>query len=62
MFLVKEASLPGFLLGYLDRFPKSTFGEGNGNLLKYSCMDNPTAEEPGVGGYSPWGRKELDVT
>ena len=22
-------------------------GEGNGNPLQYSCLENPTAEEPG---------------
>ena len=22
-------------------------GEGNGNLLQYSCLENPMAEEPG---------------
>ena len=32
-------------------------GEGNGNSLQYSCLENPMD-----GGYSPWGRKELDTT
>ena len=27
-------------------------GEGNGNPLQYSCLENP---------YSPWGRKESDT-
>ena len=30
-------------------------GEGNGNPLQYSCLENPE-------GYSPWGHKELDTT
>ena len=31
------------------RFP----GEGNGNPLQYSCLENPIGA-----GYCPWGRKE----
>ena len=34
-------------------------GEGNGNPLQYSCLENAT-EEPG--GHSPWGDKEEDTT
>ena len=33
-------------------------GEGNGNPFQYSCLENPMD----VGGYSPWGCKELDMT
>ena len=33
---------PGSIPG-LGRFP----GEGNGNPLQYSCLENPTEEEPG---------------
>ena len=40
-------SIPG-----LGRFP----GEGNGNPLQYSCLENPRTEEPGR------GRKEWDTT
>ena len=35
-------------------------GEGNGNPLQYSCLENPMD-----GGWCrdcPWGRKELDMT
>ena len=32
-------------------------GEGNGNPLQYSCLENPMD-----GGYSPWGHKESDMT
>ena len=40
-------------------------GVGNGNPLKYSCLENPWTEEPDgllPMGYSPWGPKEPDVT
>ena len=39
---------------WLGRSP----GEGNGNPLKYSCLEETV--EPG--GYCPWGCKELDMT
>ena len=49
-------SIPG-----LGRFP----GEGNGNPLQYSCLENPMDgrawEELGTG-YYPWGRKESGTT
>ena len=32
-------------------------GEGNGNPLQYSCLENPRNR----GTYSPWGRKEPDM-
>ena len=32
-------------------------GEGNGNPLQYSCLENPMER----GAYSPQGRKELDT-
>ena len=32
-------------------------GEGNDNSLQYSCLENPMHR-----GYSPWGRKESDMT
>ena len=34
-------------------------GEGNGNPLQYSCLEN---SKDGVACYSPWGRKESDTT
>ena len=33
-------------------------GEGNGNPLQYSGLENPVDG----GSYSPWGRKESDTT
>ena len=35
-------------------------GEGHGNPLEYTRLENPWTEEPGS--YSPWGRKESDMT
>ena len=39
-------SIPG-----LGRSP----GEGNGNPLQYSCLENPM--DRGLEGYSPWGHR-----
>ena len=36
-------------------------GEGNGNPLQYSCLENPHGQRS-LSGYSPWGCKELDMT
>ena len=36
-------------------------GEGNGNPLQYSCLENPMDGGTWLG-YSPWGRKESDTT
>ena len=36
-------------------------GEGNGNPLQYSCLENPHGQRSLVG-YSPRGCKELDRT
>ena len=41
-------SIPGS-----GRFP----GEGNGNPLQYSCLENPMDG----GAWCPWGHKELDT-
>ena len=47
-------SIPG-----LGRFP----GGGHGNLLQYSCLENPLENgQRSLVGYSPWGCKELDTT
>ena len=42
---------------WLGRSP----GEENGNPLQYSCLENPHGQKSLVG-YSPWGRKESDMT
>ena len=36
-------------------------GGGHGNPLQYSCLENPHGQRSLVG-YSPWGRKESDMT
>ena len=36
-------------------------GEGNGSPLQNSCLENPIDRRSMVG-YSPWGRKESDMT
>jgi len=36
-------------------------GEGNGNPLQYSCVENPT-DKGAWRVASPWGRKESDTT
>ena len=46
------SSIPGF-----GRYP----GEGHGNPLQYSCLENPYGQRS-LAGYSPWGRKESDTT
>ena len=35
-------------------------GEGNGNSLQYSCLEKSHGQRSLVG-YSPWGRKVLDI-
>ena len=35
--------------------------EGTVNPLQYSCLENPRGQRSLVG-YSPWGRKESDMT
>ena len=35
-------------------------GEGNDNLLQYSCLENTM--EMSLAGYSPWGHKEPETT
>ena len=36
-------------------------GGGHGNPLQYSCLENPQGQRS-LGGYSPQGHKELDIT
>ena len=36
-------------------------GEGTGNPLQYSCLENPHGKRS-LGGYSPWGHKESGMT
>ena len=39
------------------RFP----GEGNGNSLEYSCLEN-SMDKRSLAGHSPWGQEEVDTT
>ena len=36
-------------------------GGGHGNPFQYSCLENPLGQRS-LEGYSPWSRKELDMT
>ena len=45
----------GLILG-----PGRSPGEGSGNPLQYSCLENPHGQRS-LAGY-PWGRKESDTT
>ena len=45
------------LIPGLGRSPK----KGHGNPLQYSCLENPHRQRSPAG-YSPWGRKESDMT
>ena len=36
-------------------------GGGHGNLLQYSCLENPHGQRS-LAGYSSWGCKESDMT
>ena len=37
-------------------------GEGNGNPLRYSCLERKSHGQRSLVGYSPWGGKESDMT
>ena len=37
------------------------YGEGNGNLLQYSCLEN-SMDRRAWQAYSSWGHKESDTT
>ena len=38
-----------------------SLGEGHGNPLQYSCLENPHGQRS-LAGYSSWDRKESDTT
>ena len=49
---------------HLRKFASNTIcipGEGQGNLLQYSRLEN-THGQRNLGVYSPWGHKESDMT
>ena len=49
--------------GYLDSVSKlgRSPGRGHGNLLHNSCLESPHGQRC-LGGYGPWGHKDLDMT
>ena len=51
----KESDCKAEDLGLIPGSGRSP-GEGNGNPLQYSCLENPMI------GYSPWDHKESDTT
>ena len=59
----KDGKVSAYSAGDLGSIPGSgrSSGEGNGNPLQYSCLENPT-DGGAMVGYSPWSRKESDTT
>ena len=55
----KESALQCRRLRF-DPYVRKIPGGGHGNLLQYSCLENP--RERSLMGYSLWCHKELDVT
>ena len=49
--------------GDLGSIPESrrSPGEGNGNPLQYTCLENSFHGQRNLVGFSPWGFKELDT-
>ena len=58
-----DGKVSAYKVGDPDSIPGSRRypGEGNGNPLQYSCLENLHGWRNLVG-YSPWGRKESDTT
>ena len=50
-------------VGHLDLIPgfERSSGEGNGNPLQYSCLENPHGQGNLVN-YSPWDHKASNMT
>ena len=55
----KESALNMGDLGLIPGWGRSP-GEGNGNPLQYSCLEN-SMDKKSLAGYSPGGRKESDM-
>ena len=58
--MVKNSPASGGNKGSIPGLGRSPGGE-HGNPLQYSCLENPHGQRSLVG-YSPWGRKESDMT
>ena len=56
----KESACNAGDLGSIPMSGRSP-GGSHGNPLQYSCLENPHGQR-NLAGYSPWGRKELDMT
>ena len=56
----KESTCNAGDLGSIPGLGRSP-GGGRGNPLQYSCLENLHGQRS-LAGYSPWGRKELDMT
>ena len=56
----KESACNAGDLGLIPGLGRSP-GKGHDNPLQYSCLENPHGQRSLVG-YSPWGRKESDMT
>ena len=56
----KESACNAGDLGLISELGRSP-GEGNGNPLQYSCLENPNGQRS-LSGYSPWGNEESDTT
>ena len=64
MLRVGEANFNGWRMIFKIHFSLSCTGEGNGNPLQCSCLENP-GKSQGQGslvGCHLWGRTELDTT
>ena len=55
----KESASNAGPLGSIPGLGRS-LGEGHGNPIQYSCLENPMQRSLAV--YTPWGHKESDMT
>ena len=58
--IVKKSTCSAGNLGWIPGLGRSP-GEGHGNLLQNSCLENPYGQRS-LTGNSSWGCKELDTT
>ena len=56
----KESAYNAGDLGSIPELERSPRG-GHDNQLQYACLENPHGQR-NLMGYSPWGRKQLDMT
>ena len=61
--VAQDSKEPACNVGDLGSIPGLGRGPGGGlgNILQYSCLENPNGQRC-MEGYSPWGCKELDMT